>query len=457
MDFQRFVDDVALPCCVVSVKKKEDGTCGDIKIICANAAYKAAMGPDYHDGMAYHELVPKDPKFESFIFRSVFLKKRLHAYVETKALNAWTDQVIIPLTSDDEDTGYCQFMFEFTKEGDPTRMSDVSIANAKAVIQANIELQGSDVFEDGLSKALRDIMIMTEANACRVMLIDHDRRIAINLCEVLSDNDMKLRYYSQGKDGVISYHDVNSWEEMLGLSNSIIVKEQSEFKRLAEYNPDWVSEITSYNVQSIILVPLKQGKKIFGYLYVTNFNTDKYVETKELVELMGFFLSTQISNHLMMNQLEALSKVDTLTDIYNRNEMSEMVKSLEGRPFGLINLDLNGLKAVNDNYGHTEGDKLLIKASNLLKSVFRKSDVYRAGGDEFMVILPDMPEELFHRKVETLKEAMEKDDSVSLAMGAVYSDGTKNIHDIFVRSDELMYEDKKRIYKQRPDLIRKNS
>ncbi|MBR3251107.1 MAG: GGDEF domain-containing protein, partial [Erysipelotrichaceae bacterium] len=179
--------------------------------------------------------------------------------------------------------------------------------------------------------------------------------------------------------------------------------------------------------------------------------------TKELVELMGFFLSTQISNHLMMNQLEALSKVDTLTDIYNRNEMSEMVKNLEGRPFGLINLDLNGLKAVNDNYGHTEGDKLLIKASNLLKSVFRKSDVYRAGGDEFMVILPDMPEELFHRKVETLKEAMEKDDSVSLAMGAVYSDGTKNIHDIFVRSDELMYEDKKRIYKQRPDLIRKNS
>ena len=60
MDFQRFVDDVALPCCVVSVKKKEDGTCGDIKIICANADYKAAMGPDYHDGMAYHELVPKD-------------------------------------------------------------------------------------------------------------------------------------------------------------------------------------------------------------------------------------------------------------------------------------------------------------------------------------------------------------------------------------------------------------
>jgi len=455
MDFQKFVDDVALPCCVMSVKKKEDGTCGDINITCANAPYKKEMGAAYHDGMVYHELVPKDPKFESFVFRSAFMKKRLHAYVETKALNAWTDQVIIPLESDEENVGYCQFMFEFTKEGDPTRMSDVSIANAKAVIQANIELQGSDVFEEGLSKALRDIMIMAEANACRVMLIDHDRKIAINFCEVLADSGIKLKYYSEGKDGVISYHDVNSWEEMLGLSNSIIVKEPSEFKRLAQYNPDWVSQITGYNVQSIILVPLKQNKEIIGYLYVTDFNTDKYVETKELVELMAFFLGTQISNHLMMNQLETLSKVDTLTDIYNRNEMAEMVKSLQGNSFGLINLDLNGLKAVNDTYGHTEGDKLLVKASNLLKSVFRKTDVYRAGGDEFMVILPNMPEELFYKKVETLKSVMEKDGSVSFAMGAIFSDGTDDVHDIFVRSDELMYEDKKRIYEKRPDLARK--
>ena len=132
-----------------------------------------------------------------------------------------------------------------------------------------------------------------------------------------------------------------------------------------------------------------------------------------------------------------------------------MVKSLQGNSFGLINLDLNGLKAVNDTYGHTEGDKLLVKASNLLKSVFRKTDVYRAGGDEFMVILPNMPEELFYKKVETLKSVMEKDDSVSFAMGAIFSDGTDDVHDIFVRSDELMYEDKKRIYEKRPDLARK--
>ena len=455
MDFQKFVDDVALPCCVMSVKRKQDGTCGDINIICSNASYKETMGPAYYDGMFYHELVPKDPKFESFVFTSAFMKKRLHAYVETKALNAWTDQVIIPIESDDENIGYCQYMFEFTKEGDPNLMSNVSIDNAKAVIQANIELQGSDVFEEGLSKALSDIMHTAEANACRVMLIDHERKIAINFCEVLADRNMKLKYYSEGKDGVISYRDVNSWEEMLGVSNSIIVKEPSEFNRLAQYNPEWVYQITSYNVQSIILVPLKQNKKIIGYLYVTNFNTDKYVEVKEFVELMGFFLSTQISNHLMMNQLETLSKVDTLTDIYNRNEMSEMVKNLQGNSFGLINLDLNGLKAVNDAYGHDEGDKLLVKASDLLKSIFRKTDVYRAGGDEFMVILPNVPEEVFYRKVEALKEVMEKDDGVSFAMGAIFSDGTENTHDVFVRSDELMYEDKKRIYEERPELKRK--
>lgn len=120
MDFQNFVNTVDMPCCVLSVEKRPDGFVGDIRIICANQAYRNAMGSGYYDGMPYYELVPQDNKFEDFCFRAAILKQRMHAYVEVRAMNAWVDQTLIPLVSEEESIGYCQFIFEFTQSGKPT-------------------------------------------------------------------------------------------------------------------------------------------------------------------------------------------------------------------------------------------------------------------------------------------------------------------------------------------------
>ena len=111
MDFQHFVDGVDMPCCVMSVQKTAEDTCGEIRIIAANRRYKKTMGPAYYDGMLYSELVPKDNKFEDYCYRAAILKQRMHAYVETRALGCWTDQTLIPLGSDREDVGYWQFVF----------------------------------------------------------------------------------------------------------------------------------------------------------------------------------------------------------------------------------------------------------------------------------------------------------------------------------------------------------
>ena len=80
------------------------------------------MGSAYHDGMLYQELVPQDPKFEDFCFRAAHKNQRMHAYVEAKAFDGWADQVMIPLQPQGPGIGYCQFLIEFTKAADPTRM-----------------------------------------------------------------------------------------------------------------------------------------------------------------------------------------------------------------------------------------------------------------------------------------------------------------------------------------------
>ena len=88
MDYQFFVDYVKMPCCVLSVEKNADGSCGEIRILCANQPYKDTMGPAYYDNMPYYELVPRDNKFEEFCFRAAILKEKMHAYVERRPWNA---------------------------------------------------------------------------------------------------------------------------------------------------------------------------------------------------------------------------------------------------------------------------------------------------------------------------------------------------------------------------------
>ena len=110
LDFQSFVDTCAAACAVLSVEKIGENGYGEIRILCANNHYKEVMGPAYYDNMLYYELVPKDLKFEDYCYRSAVKGEIMHAYVETKALDCWTDQKMIPLKSNRDDIGFCQFV-----------------------------------------------------------------------------------------------------------------------------------------------------------------------------------------------------------------------------------------------------------------------------------------------------------------------------------------------------------
>lgn len=449
MDYQLFVDYVWAPCCVLSVEKMPDGAYGNIRIICANAPYKRIMGPRYHDNMIYSELVPKDIKFEDFCYRAAVLGQRLHTYVETKALNCWTDQTLTPLNSDDENLGYCQFTFEFTHAVDPARMASVSVDNAEAVIKACVTLLQDRDFKENVGEVLQDILNISNAYSCRVVLIDHKRRMAPNFCERLKDSPVSMGLPA---GGVIPYDVVKTWEGMIGVSNAVIVKNEFDMNDLERRNPSWVGHMRSYRVTSLILIPLRRGKNVIGYLYITNFDVEKVVQLKELVEIMAFILGSEISNHLLMDKLEIMSHTDELTGMQNRNAMIPRLSTLGDTPFGILNLDLNGLKTVNDTQGHEAGDRLLIQAAELLNEIFRQEEIYRTGGDEFIIICSGIAREVFERKVETLRDRTEQNVAVSFAMGSCWSDGSVDAQSAYRRADERMYSNKKQFYEDHPEL-----
>lgn len=156
-------------------------------------------------------------------------------------------------------------------------------------------------------------------------------------------------------------------------------------------------------------------------------------------------------------KLKHLSFHDKLTGLYNRAYFEEELLRLDTKrqlPLGFIMGDLNGLKIINDTFGHTEGDSIIKKAAELLKKVCRKDDIIaRWGGDEFVVLLPrtkasDTEEIIKRIKAESKKTAGLK-AILSISIGtATKSEEGQDIQAVINDAESNMYKNK---------LIEKNS
>ena len=121
---------------------------------------------------------------------------------------------------------------------------------------------------------------------------------------------------------------------------------------------------------------------------------------------------------------------------------------------GVIFADLNGLKKMNDSCGHSAGDLLLQNAAKILKEVFPNDEIFRAGGDEFMVLMRNTTEEVLAKKEKEIKRRAEAIPNVHFATGICFDNECNNIHQAMKIADGRMYQDKKHFYELHPELRR---
>ncbi len=206
-----------------------------------------------------------------------------------------------------------------------------------------------------------------------------------------------------------------------------------------------------------------ENKKL-GYLIIK-----QPLETSihhDVVSLFVDQLSVTAENRLLLLELERLANTDALTGIYNRNFFqkeldSEIAKASKNNniAFSIFVVDINGLKRINDTYGHEEGDKLIIAVANLLKKSFRDYDVItRSGGDEFVILCPNTHCDDALGVLNRIR-ALEKNmtlahykggnthqiEPVRISIGVACSTETSP-ENVLGLADENMYEDKKRFY-----------
>ena len=157
----------------------------------------------------------------------------------------------------------------------------------------------------------------------------------------------------------------------------------------------------------------------------------------------------------MEEKLMQIATHDSLTGLFSRSffeEQMELLSKERDVKNGVLILDVDGLKFVNDTLGHQEGDKLLIELSNILKKSLRPSDVIaRIGGDEFAILLRNVDEEIistivdrFKTDVETYNQTLKSyQNPINISVGyAVKGSGLETMEQVFKQADDNLFKEK---------------
>ena len=147
------------------------------------------------------------------------------------------------------------------------------------------------------------------------------------------------------------------------------------------------------------------------------------------------------------------NKFDNVTGLMNRNQfeqdMNILVRQKDTANGVVVVLDIDNFKNINDNYGHDVGDIVLQSIAQTVLSCVRKTDaVIRYGGDEFVIIFFNIPQDIFEKKLERIRHSVDSliiDDRpvlhMSISIGGAYGIGT--IKKLFKAADNMMYQSKK--------------
>ena len=470
MDFQAIADSFYAAASIVSVEKLENGNYGKICIVAGNRPYldtieRPMPGVEmkttkFIPGSEYTTYMPPDMNFESSCYSAAVNKKSIHAYAHPERYNVWFNMSFIPLMHEDDNICYCIYTVEIDIKPDARRMSNISSDIAASVLETCIRLRSHGDFRETMKTVCEDIRDLCGSDHCCIISLDTAKRKCSVLCEAHS---VVLEHGTISDMIDDSFFDMAySWLDTVAGSNCILVRNEHDMEMLKERNPEWYESMKTNGTRNIVLFPLKFDEELLGYIWAVNFSEDDAGKIKETLELTTFLLASEIYSYRMMDELNVLSTTDMLTGVKNRNAMNNYVASVveniddtvKDKTLGVVFADLNGLKRVNDNDGHAAGDLLLKNAALVLQKFFTGSNIYRAGGDEYVIITENVPEAEFTEKLNALRAAASHpDDEVCFAFGS--STGkAKDIRRLMQEADSRMYSDKKHFYELHPELKR---
>ncbi len=207
----------------------------------------------------------------------------------------------------------------------------------------------------------------------------------------------------------------------------------------------------------IISVPVECAGQLIAVIVITENDLLHEFTHKELKLLMTFAdqVAIVIKNTQYLEQIRLRAETDSLTGLYNRGHFITLAKSESERAlrynhsFSVLMIDIDHFKMINDTYGHSTGDQVIVKIADLCKQMFRKIDVVgRYGGEEFIALLPETDSAMAVEVAERFRQAVAElaiqsainrvHVTVSLGVSCVDC-SSRTTEDLVERADEALY------------------
>ena len=214
-----------------------------------------------------------------------------------------------------------------------------------------------------------------------------------------------------------------------------------------EQGQPYYETLKMQDITRLLAVPLNSDGKIIGFLGVDN--PRLHYEDHTLLSSIQYFLTDSLKAKERKACLQYMSYRDMLTTLYNRNRYIQVLEGMQAKTViktGVAYIDINGLKRVNDFYGHEAGDRLIINTARSMLAILPEN-AYRVGGDEFVLICFDMDEKIFRSKVRDICDSIAA-KRISVSVGVVWEESSSELETMLRRADDLMYAEKKKYYEK---------
>ncbi len=463
MDYQSWIEGIDGFASLYSFDILSDGKYSEIRLMAVNKQNVVMLqmnpdAPEFYPGISYRNYW-MDLNFESYVYKCASTSSPLYSYVNARGL--WLKGFYLPISDIwDEDENpkvpeggqrvYCLYVITFSDQVETDSMSIKSPKIASAVLDIGIKLHETQDFCQSIMDVSAVLRNICGAERCALYTVDKDNQE----CSFIDESGVRNQFMEElaKQMGRTPFEVAMAWEADLALSDCLLM---DDLHVIEERDPAWYQSLCKYGIHNIILYAIRYGQTLVGFIWAANYDVTRTDEIKETLELSTFLLAAVIKNHQLMSMLEIKSTVDALTQVGNRNAMDEYINGhTQGtgklpESMAVVFADLNGLKKTNDEKGHDEGDKLLMRAAAILKITFGDYQIYRIGGDEFVVLCPDITEEKMNEQVSQLKGMADNTSDVSFAVGSVFCQGSYDLTAAIQAADGKMYEDKKAYYSKR--------
>lgn len=241
---------------------------------------------------------------------------------------------------------------------------------------------------------------------------------------------------------------ISDWLPFFEKNDCIII---DDVEQLQKTNPAAYATLHAQEITSLIAAPIFLDNKLAGYIGIDNYDSEKIKNSSYLLLPMSIFLSYAIRHRNHVDMLHRLSYHDLLTNALNRNAFMDVLSQFRPGQYasaGIIYIDINGMKEINDFYGHHQGDKILITTVAKVFNLFKPDELFRIGGDEFVIITYDLTETDFYEKFNLLRNIFCKKTNLpfSIATGSCWVKSPSDLNSLLQQADSAMYTDKKKFY-----------